>query len=68
MPNRIVGQDGRGRRNAKTDRVTLSDGAAALFDADGSAFIIHANPDDQVTDVGNGGSGARIACAVVVPD
>ncbi len=68
LPNLIVGQDGRGRLNAKTDRVTLSDGAATLFDADGSAFIIHANPDDQVTDVGNGGSGARIACAVVVPD
>jgi Cu-Zn family superoxide dismutase len=38
-----------------------------LFDADGSAFIIHANPDDQVTDAGNGGSGARIACAVIEP-
>ena len=25
------------------------DGPATLFDADGSAFIIHANPDDQVT-------------------
>ena len=54
-----------GRLNATTDRVTLTDGPATLFDADGSAFIIHANPDDQVTDVGNGGSGARIACAVI---
>jgi Cu-Zn family superoxide dismutase len=51
-----------------TDRVTLAAGSTTLFDADGSAFIIHANPDDQVTDVGNGGSGARIACAVVVPE
>ena len=48
--------------------MTLSEGAATLFDADGSAFIIHANQDDQVTDAGNGGSGARIACAVVVAD
>ena len=49
----------------------LSDGLAGLFDADGSAFIIHANTDDQVTDAGAsgpGGSGARIACAVVAAD
>ncbi len=68
LPNLTVNDDGVGHLNATTDRVTLSDGAATLFDADGSAFIIHANPDDQVTDVGNGGSGARIACAVVVGD
>jgi len=45
--------------------VTVTDGPTTLFDADGSAIIIHANPDDQVTNVGNGGSGARIACAVI---
>jgi Cu-Zn family superoxide dismutase len=60
-----VDADGHGRLNATTDRVTVTDGPTTLFDADGSAFIIHANPDDQVTDVGNGGSGARIACAVI---
>ena len=54
------------RLNAKTDRVTLSSGIATLLDGDGSAFIIHANPDDQVTDAGNGGSGPRIACGVIV--
>ncbi len=68
LPNLIVNGQGVGHLDASTDRVTLSEGAATLFDADGSAFIIHANPDDQVTDVGNGGSGARIACAVVVAD
>jgi superoxide dismutase, Cu-Zn family len=66
LPNLIVDADGHGRLQAKTDRVTLSPGAGTLFDGDGSAFIIHANPDDQVTDIGNGGSGPRIACAVVV--
>ena len=68
LPNLIVNGEGVGHLDARTDRVTLSEGGATLFDADGSAFIIHLNPDDQVTDAGNGGSGARIACAVVVAD
>jgi superoxide dismutase, Cu-Zn family len=68
LPNLVVNDDLVGHLNATTDRVTLSSGAVTLFDADGSAFIIHANPDDQVTDAGNGGSGARIACAVVTAD
>jgi Cu-Zn family superoxide dismutase len=68
LPNLIVDRHGHGRLNTRTDRVTITAGPATLFDADGSAFIIHANPDDQVTDIGNGGSGARIACAVIVAD
>ena len=65
LPNLVVDANGQGRLDATTDRVTVTDGPATLFDADGSALIIHANPDDQVTNVGNGGSGARIACAVI---
>jgi Cu-Zn family superoxide dismutase len=69
LPNLAVNGAGIGHLDAVTDRVTLSPGPATLFDttalAVGSAFIIHANPDDQVTDAGNGGSGARIACAVI---
>jgi superoxide dismutase, Cu-Zn family len=68
LPNLIVNEDQVGRLDARTDRVTLSPGPLTLFDGDGSAFIIHANTDDQVTDsgaAGPGGSGARIACAVV---
>jgi Cu-Zn family superoxide dismutase len=65
LPNLVVDETGHGRLQAKTDRVTLSAGSTTLLDGDGSAFIIHANPDDQVTNIGNGGSGARIACAVI---
>ena len=39
---------------------------AGLLDADGSALLIHAQPDDYVTDP-SGNSGARIACAVIQP-
>ncbi len=67
LPNLAVNGAGQGHLNATTDRVTLTDGPATLFDADGSAIVIHANPDDQVTNVGNGGSGGRIACGIIVP-
>lgn len=69
LPNLVVNGNGNGHLNATTDRVTLSQGPATLFDstanAAGSAFVIHANPDDQLTDATNGGSGGRIACAVI---
>jgi superoxide dismutase, Cu-Zn family len=68
LPNLEVNAAGMGHLDATTDRVTLSGGSSTLFDADGSAFITHANTDDQLTDATNGGSGARIACAVVEAD
>lgn len=72
LPNLVVNRAGVGHLDAVTDRVTLSSGPATLFDtttlAVGSAFIIHANPDDQVTNPTNGNSGARIACAVINAD
>ncbi len=37
--------------------------AAAMFDADGTALVIHAAPDDYKSDP-SGNSGARIACGV----
>ena len=64
LPNLIVNEAGIGRLNATTDRVTLSPGAATLFDADGSALVVHAGPDDNVSNPA-GNSGARIACGVI---
>jgi len=69
LPNLTVNVDGVGHLDATTDRVTLTNGPATLFDttagAVGSALIIHANEDDQITDATNGNSGARIACGVI---
>jgi superoxide dismutase, Cu-Zn family len=38
----------------------------ALLDGDGASLVIHAGPDDYVTDP-SGNSGARIACTVLQP-
>ncbi len=74
MPVLYVTNDGRGRMEFITDRFTAGD----LFDADGSAIIVHAKPDNYAnipTDrydpdpdamtLATGDAGARIACGVI---
>jgi superoxide dismutase, Cu-Zn family len=67
VPNLRVGADGSGTLHARTTRVTLTDGPLSLFDADGSALIIHANPDQGITGESKSGvsGGPRAACGVV---
>ena len=64
LPNLIVGKDGSVEVELYSSLVSLSEGSANLLDADGSSLIIHANPDDHNTQP-IGGSGGRIACAVI---
>lgn len=45
-------------------RVTLGDGPNSLFKEGGTSLMIHAGPDDYVTDPA-GNSGARIACGPI---
>ena len=68
ISNLQVGADGRGSMKAiVTTRVTLSDGPLSLFDQDGSAIIIHANPDQMITGEPKSGvsGGPRVACGVI---
>jgi Cu-Zn family superoxide dismutase len=66
LPNISVGASGNGMMNVYTTRVTMG-GPVGLFDADGSAIVIHANLDPQVSGPAGSGiaGGARIACGVI---
>ena len=64
LPNITVDEDGSATYQATTDRVTLSSGDTSLFDSDGSALVIHAKADDQMTDP-SGNSGDRVACGEI---
>ena len=59
LPNLIIGTDGRGTIGMTIPGATM----AGLLDADGAAFVVHAGPDDLMTDPA-GNSGGRIACGV----
>ena len=67
LPNLVANEAGRGHLDATSDGATLSVGPVSLFDFNGSAIVIHANPDDHVTNP-TGNSGARVACGVIVAD
>ena len=69
-----VDADGRGWMELQTDRFTIAD----LLDADGSAIIVHAGPDNlgniparyapagpDAATIATGDSGARVACGLV---
>jgi Cu-Zn family superoxide dismutase len=67
LPNLIVNAQGEGRYTARTTRVTLSPGPLSVFDQDGTAIIIHADPDQGITGAPKSGvaGGARVACGVI---
>ena len=70
VPNLIVSSSGRGFLSHISSRITLSPGPLSIFDANGSAVIVHLNPDRGETGVTGASGGARIACGVIqlVPD
>ncbi len=77
LPSLYIDADGEGEARFATDRFSLDD----LFDADGSAFILHAgrdnyaniptdryDPDPDATTLATGDAGGRFACGVVETD
>lgn len=68
LPNIYAAEDGTVNAELYSERVTLkageADDRALLLDEDGSALVIHENPDDFKTQP-IGGAGSRIACAVI---
>jgi Cu-Zn family superoxide dismutase len=70
MPNITFDASGNATYQTVVQGITLAAGPTSLMDADGSALVIHAGPDDQVTDPA-GNSGARIVCgelaAYIIP-
>jgi Cu-Zn family superoxide dismutase len=65
LPNLTVAPDGNGRMETTTEQLSLGSGPTSVWDADGSALVVHATADDFKTDP-TGNSGARIACGVLV--
>ena len=68
IPNLEVGADGKGSMKIMTTRVTLAEGPLSVFDADGTAIIIHGNEDKGTTGAPKSGvsGGPRVACGVLV--
>ena len=64
LANLEVGADGAASANFTVAGAMMASGAKMLADADGTALVVHAKPDDYKTDP-SGNSGDRIACAVV---
>ncbi len=64
LPNLVVKADGSGKLETMIKGATFDSGEMSLFDSDGTALVIHAGPDDNVTDP-SGNSGGRIACGAV---
>lgn len=65
LPNLTVAANGTATATVNL-RGNRADVIAALFDADGTAVVIHADPDDGTSEPA-GNAGKRVACAVLEP-
>ncbi|MFN4295754.1 MAG: superoxide dismutase family protein [Brevundimonas sp.] len=66
LPNIYANENGEARAEIFTTRARIAENGPGqwLWDDDGSAIVIHANPDDHRSQP-IGGAGDRVACAVV---
>ena len=66
LPNVTVAASGMGMFNVYSTRITMG-GPTSLFDADGSAIVIHGNLDQGISGANGAGlsGGPRIGCGVI---
>jgi Cu-Zn family superoxide dismutase len=65
LPNIMVGADGKAKVTEMAKLVTLKEGEKnSLFQPGGTSLVIHAGPDDNVSDPA-GDAGPRIACGPI---
>ena len=67
LPNIEITDEGSGELITTTTRITLSDGPLSIFDADGSALIVHVNEDTFCPNGEEPGcaGGGRAACGII---
>jgi Cu-Zn family superoxide dismutase len=70
LVNLEVNGNGAGSMHTTTSRITLSPGVLSVFDVNGSAIVIHANPDTYCPAgaVTGCAGGARVACGILQLD
>jgi Cu-Zn family superoxide dismutase len=66
LPNLDVSRSGTVKTEFVTHDVTLGSGANSLLRPEGTALVIHAKADDQMTSPA-GASGDRVVCGVISP-
>jgi Cu-Zn family superoxide dismutase len=65
LPNFTVADDGKALVDVVAELVTLEEGRVnSLFQPGGTCLVVHAKPDDDVTDP-SGNAGARLACGAI---
>ncbi len=64
LPNIVVGLDGMASVEVVARQVTLKPGTKSLFQPGGTALVIHAKEDDDMTDP-SGNAGDRVACGPI---
>ena len=64
LPNLVVDKSGKGSASFIAHGATLGDGPNSLFHEGGTSLVIHAKPDDLMSDPA-GNAGDRIACGVI---
>jgi Cu-Zn family superoxide dismutase len=67
LQNVTVKEDGTVKTEIMATRVTLGPGKDSLFQSEGTALVLHADPDDEKSDPA-GNAGARIACGVITKE